>query len=314
MPDDQNESQDTEPMPDIQIPSEQALEQRPIPFIGDELAAALTTGGSIYISLPGMCSALGLNTQAQFRRMLRTPTLAKGLRVIPLQTRGGVQQINCLRVDKIALWLAGIEPTRIRPRFRAKVEAYQEELAPVATEVFMRVMGIQAGQLVPTSADLQHAGQIEQIVEQIDTLSGVVTLMREHLAALLSLPGQVQGLSAQLGDAVAMLESLAQRQDAAEAQLADTGAQLAAVDARTQRLTPAHTRQVQEMVDRMVRETRQLPAPLTYATIYGRLKHRFRVGSYKEAADNRFDELMVYLREELRRAMGGEAPEQGSLF
>jgi hypothetical protein len=30
-----------------------------------------------------------------------------------------------------------------------------------------------------------HAGQVAQIVEQIDTLSGVVNLMREHLAALL---------------------------------------------------------------------------------------------------------------------------------
>jgi hypothetical protein len=29
------------------IPQEQAVEQRPVPFLDDELAAALTTGGSI---------------------------------------------------------------------------------------------------------------------------------------------------------------------------------------------------------------------------------------------------------------------------
>src|SRR5690349_10184421 len=44
-----------------------------------------------------------------------------------------------------------------------------------------------------------------------------------------------------------------------------------------------------------VRETKRLPQPLTYATIYGRLKHRFRVGSYSEVADSHFDELMAYL-------------------
>jgi hypothetical protein len=44
------------------------------------------------------------------------------------------------------------------------------------------------------------------------------------------------------------------------------------------------------------------------------LKHRFRVGSYKEADDSRFDELMTYLREELSRVTADEAPEQGSLF
>ncbi len=111
-----------------------------------------------------------------------------------------------------------------------------------------------------------------------------------------------------------MLESLAERQAVAEAQLADTDERLVAVDVRTQRLTPAHTRQVQEAVDGMVRETKRLPQPLTYAIIYGRLKHRFRVGSYKEVADSHFDELMAYLRDELRRATGGEAPEQDSMF
>ena len=54
--------------------------------------------------------------------------------------------------------------------------------------------------------------------------------------------------------------------------------------------------------------------PLTYTVIYGRLKHRFRVGSYKEVADNRFDELTTYLRDELSRATSGAAPEQSSLF
>ncbi len=36
------------------------------------------------------------------------------------------------------------------------------------------------------------------------------------------------------------------------------------MDERTQRLTPAHARTVREMVDRLVRETRELPMPLTF--------------------------------------------------
>lgn len=79
------------------IPRERTIEQLPVPFLGDELAAAMTIGGAIYIALPGMCRALGLGTQAQLQRIQRTPTLAKGLRVSPLETRGGVQVVNCLR-------------------------------------------------------------------------------------------------------------------------------------------------------------------------------------------------------------------------
>ena len=161
--DDQEQGHDTAL---AEIPHEQALEQKPVPFWGDELAAALTAGGNIYITLPAMCRALGLNTQAQLRRILRTPTLARGLRAIPLETRGGRQEANCLRVDKVALWLAGVEPARVKPQFRAKIEAYQEELAPVATQIFLRVAGLTLAQLVPTPADPQTAAAVAAIVEQ----------------------------------------------------------------------------------------------------------------------------------------------------
>ncbi len=46
------------------IPEEQATEQQLVPFMGDDLTASMAAGGSIYISLPGMCAALGLSTQA----------------------------------------------------------------------------------------------------------------------------------------------------------------------------------------------------------------------------------------------------------
>jgi hypothetical protein len=173
---------------------EQAIEQRPVPFLGDELVAAPTSGGSIYVTLSGTCTALGLNRQAQLRRILRTPTLSRAVRIIPLQTRGGVQCVNSLRVDKVALWLAGVETNSVSPRFRKKIEAYQEALAPVAMKVFLGVLGLPAAPPSAMPADPQVAGQVAALTEQIDTLTGAVTLMREHLAALLALPGQVEVL------------------------------------------------------------------------------------------------------------------------
>lgn len=184
---------------------ERIVEQRPIPFMGDELAAALTSGGNIYITLPGIARALGLNTQAQLRRILRTPTLARGLQIIPLETPGGTQTVNCLRVDKVALWLAGIETSRVKPEFRAKIEAYQEELAPVAMQVFMRVMGLPSAASPPAAPDPQVAA----IAGQVESLGAVASLLREQLSSLLALPAQVDDLSQQLSQAVALLESLA---------------------------------------------------------------------------------------------------------
>src|SRR5215813_8381085 len=83
---------------DADIPEEQAVEQQVVPFLGDDLAAAMTAAGMIYITLPGMCKALGLHIKGQTQRIKRTRVLSKGLRRIALATRGGFQRVNCLRV------------------------------------------------------------------------------------------------------------------------------------------------------------------------------------------------------------------------
>jgi P22_AR N-terminal domain/ORF6C domain len=286
-----------------EIPEEQATEQQLVPFMGDDLAAAMAAGGSIYISLPGMCGALGLSTQAQLRRIERTRTLAKGLRRISLQTKGGFQRVNCLRLDLIALWLAGAQTASMKSEFRAKIDTYQEELAPVATQVFMRVVGLRTAQLVPSDDP-----RIAALAEQIDTLTEIATFLREHMQGMLEAQGHV---SMRLEQAVQLLEALAGRQQTTESQVAR-------IDERTQRLTPAHAREVQLLVERIARVIERQAATATlssaHAMIYGRLKTRFRAGSYKEIPDERFEEVMTYLREELRKVAGSEGPTQGGLF
>src|SRR5215469_9902670 len=287
---------------DADIPEEQAVEQQIVPFLGDDLAAALTTAGMIYITLPGMCKALGLNAKGQTQRIKRTRVLSKGLRRIALATRGGFQRVNCLRVDTVALWLGGVQTSTMKnAEFRGKIETYQEELAPVATQVFMRVVGMRTAQVIPTTDP-----RVLALAEQIDTLIDVATFLREHMEAILEATGHV---SMQLEQAVHLLEALASRQEMTEAQVAR-------IDERTKKLTPTHEREVQAWVERIVRETekRSPQSPLAYASLYGRIKTRFRVGSYKEIPDERFDQLITYLREELKKVTGGELPEQGSLF
>jgi hypothetical protein len=114
-------------------------------------------------------------------------------------------------------------------------------------------------------------------------------------------------VSLRLDQAITLLEALAERQDTAETQIAR-------IDERTARLTPAHARSVQDLVDHIVRETAHEKVPLQHYMIYGRLKRRFRVSTYKEIADDRYGEVTRFLQELLREAMGGAAQEQGSLF
>ena len=289
---------------DADIPEEQVIEQQIVPFLGDELTAALTPDGIIYISLPGICKALGLLTRGQVRRIKETRSLAKGLRRIPLATRGGFQHTNCLRVDKVALWLGGIQTNSMKnEEYRLKIEYYQDELAPAATQVFMRVMGLRTREIIPSTDP-----QIIALADQVDTLTEITTLVREHMETLLEAQGRT---SMQLEQAVHLLEALTNRQEATEDQVAK-------IDERTKRLTTAHGKTVQELVDFIAAAIEKQSPTITpqqsHSMVYGRLKKRFRARSYIEIPDERFDEVMSYLRQEYRRITGGDLPQQENLF
>lgn len=283
----------------LTILKEQAIEQKDIRFLDDTLPAALTSSGNIYLSIPGLCGALGLNVSGQTQRIQRTRSLAKGLRQITLTTPGGAQRINCLRLDRVALWIAGMQTNSIKADYREKIEAYQDDLAPVATEVFLRSAGVRLPDLVPVNHPL-----LVELAQNLEDLGDVANFLREHFAAIMLLPEQMNTLTERIGQ---VLDVVVQRQQATEQQVAK-------IDSRTQRLTPAHQREVQVLVDRMVRESKSSPTPLTYFVIYGRLKRRFRVGSYSEVPDELFRDVVAFLDEEMRKAKSGDQPAQGTLF
>ncbi|MDQ2810169.1 MAG: ORF6C domain-containing protein [Chloroflexota bacterium] len=294
------------PNPD---PMEQVREQQIVPFLGDQLTTALTTTGNIYISLPGICQALGLNGQAQTRRVQRNAVLARGLQRILLATAGGPQAVFCLRIDKLGLFMAGLETSRLRPEFQGKIIAYQEELAPLATRLFLRTVGFTTRDFVPPD-DIQGRA----LAAQIDHLTAVVGFLQEHLTDMQAAAGAVQGIVVRLDQAVRVLESLTDGQQQITARQDATEDQVARIDERTAGLSPAHKRAVQTLVNRMIRATQGTRRPLDYSTIYGRLKHRFNVAAYGEIADEQFDQVMAHLRDQLRHATDGSAPEQRPLF
>jgi hypothetical protein len=274
------------------------IDQRMVPFEGDELAAAQSTAGDIYITIAGMCKALGLNTQSQTRRIQRTPALAKGLRRISLKTKGGTQPTICLRLDRVALWIAGIETDRIRPEYQTKIEAYQDELAPIATHIFMQAMGI----TTRTSTD----SRMTALADQYDVLIATTTFIAEHMESLASMPEQIQGISNQLAQAVSLLESLATQQTAT----ATTMEHLT----QEQRLTAAQKKHIKEAVQIIVDDSADKPHTMTYAQIYGIMFRQFRVTAYAEIPAARYDEVITFLRNLWKQATSGTLPEQTSLF
>jgi hypothetical protein len=68
-----------------------------------------------------MCEALGVSYQGQVARIRRDEVLAEGLQSLRVETGGGVQNVQALHLECVPLWLAGLEPSRVREEIRGLV-------------------------------------------------------------------------------------------------------------------------------------------------------------------------------------------------
>jgi hypothetical protein len=271
------------------------VEQDTITFYGHKLVAVRTPDGRIAVVLNWLCDGLSLDRTAQKRRIERRTALHEGLVEVEVRTGGGHQNMDALTLDVLPGYLYTIDETRVKEEARPDVVVFQRECTQVLAEHFAR----KHLPALPASADPAAAAIVAQIAE----LSGVLNLMREHLAAL-------QGLPEQVSHVAQVVEFLAERQSSTEAQVAE-------LDARTDHLTPAHARTVQEGITRLVRATKHMPGPLTYGLIYDRLQRHFRANSYEEISESQFDAVMEWLHAEhaeLDRVSSGEESQQGNLF
>lgn len=306
------------------------IDQDTVSFYGHDLVAVILPDGRIAAVLRWLCDSLSLNLQSQLRVIRGRTALADGLVSVQLDTDGGPQPMFALTLDVLAGWLFAVDERRVKEEARADVVLFQRECVRALSAYFeskrrnLPALVAPAAPLSLISADPQIAqivAEVAEIKSQIENLTGVTNLLREHqaaLLALLALPGQVAELGGELSDpiwqALGALEDIAVRQNTLDQRQEDAKSQIARIDERTQRLTPAHAQNVREQVNRMVQETQHLPQPLTWYIIYGRLKQRFRASSYREIADEQYAAVLSYLQDELRRGLAGEGPEQGNLF
>ncbi|RZS57140.1 phage antirepressor N-terminal domain-containing protein [Sphaerotilus mobilis] len=97
-----------------------------VAFHGATLLAVLVNGIP-HVSVRSLCEALGLDAQAQTRRLMRHPVLASTVAIPATPSAGGDQQTLCLPLDYLNGWLFGISAARVRPELREHLIAYQRE-------------------------------------------------------------------------------------------------------------------------------------------------------------------------------------------
>src|SRR5437867_9615237 len=112
------------------------LEQRIVPFYGDELAAVQQPDGTIYVLFARLCDNLGLRRYSQVRRVQGHTVLSEGLIELTIETEGGPQVAQCLRLDLLPLWLSGVQAGRTKADVQDRLIRYQREAAVVLWQAF----------------------------------------------------------------------------------------------------------------------------------------------------------------------------------
>lgn len=151
--------------------------QRTVLFYGDEVIAVQDMESqAIYLPITRMCDNLSIERYRQAKRIREHPVLSQGVVTLSIETAGGMQEAQCLRLDLLPLWLAGVNANRVGEHIREKLIRYQTEVAGVLWSAFKQ-------QILPDSTDLptntQDSTSLQQL-QQIAEMGRAITAMAEQ--------------------------------------------------------------------------------------------------------------------------------------
>lgn len=145
-------------------------------LFGDTIVAAKDKDGQVWAGVKWLCEGLGL-TEDQMRnerkKISKDVVLSKGGSNLTLPTKGGKQDVLCLRNDFVPLWIAKITVTpsmkENNPELVDKLVQYQLKAKDVLAEAFFP----QEDQIHRLSPEEMMRIQLGMLDEQGERLGGV---------------------------------------------------------------------------------------------------------------------------------------------
>ncbi|MCB0108279.1 MAG: ORF6C domain-containing protein [Caldilineaceae bacterium] len=260
----------------------QAVEQKTVEFYEDELVAIRASDGHIYVSLRHLCNALGIDAQAQTRRIRRQSVLEKGLQQIPILTpERGEQQAYVIRVDLVPLLLSGISTKAVSEEVRPKLEQFQEEAAKALWEAF------QEGRLTadPSFDELLKRAS-DDVVEAYQIAQAIMKLARNQVV-------------------------LEVRIDEHGRQLEDYGRRLETIEADMHQedryISESQATQISQAIKVIAIALGKQTGRNEFGATWGEFYRKFGIAKYRYLPISRFDEAMAWLNE-FYQDLTGESP------
>jgi hypothetical protein len=271
------------------------LTPRTVSFYGDDLIAVQSEDGTVYTLFARLCENLGLRRESQVRRVQRHSVLQGGLITLTIQTAGGPQSAQFLRLDLLPLWLSGVQAERVKEEIREQLIRYQREAAQALWQAFRHQIVVEATE-PNTQADPLAIQQLQQIAEMGRAIVAMaeqqieIQRQQQALGTRLDRAGQVvRGMQQQIGDIHVRLGELEERVHPA-AFISE--AQANEVSLKVKALAEALTSKDK--------------AKNHYQGIFGELYRRFQVASYKLIRQEQYASVIAFLDDWGAAAARGE--------
>lgn len=90
-----------------------------------------------YVAMKPICENIGLQWEAQLRRIKRNHVLSKGMTIMDIPSNGGIQQYVCLPLGLLNGWLMGVDISKVKLEIKDTLIKYQLECFDVLYKHFM---------------------------------------------------------------------------------------------------------------------------------------------------------------------------------
>ena len=268
---------------------------------GNEVVAVRLSTGAIYVPIRPLCATLGLEASGQIQRIRRREALAEMLRTIPIPTAGGTQDLACIHVEAVPLWLSGVDTARVKEDLRAKLVDFQRWARSRIAEAFLAEAGI--GPLLGPAPTTAPAAMEGSPLDQIEAFGLALTAFARQQRAFemryTTDQEVVQGALTHLDREVTRLDTRLDRAaDAFANLLREVNIRLDGSDV----ITDAQASDIKALIQAIAKDRTPSgdKSGTQYRTLWSEMYRRFRVPSYARIKQSQYHDVIQWLEAEQR--------------
>lgn len=101
-----------------------------------QTVAVFSQNNQHYVAMKPICENIGLQWEAQLKRIQRNAILNTAMSMMDTPSNGGKQKTACLPLDYLNGWLFGVDTKRVKPEIRERLLTYQRECFRVLNNHF----------------------------------------------------------------------------------------------------------------------------------------------------------------------------------